>query len=522
MKLQAKIIATVIVITLTVNIIFQYNYIRLQKKDALLDLSNKIQKTSELLSRINSGPIFYYDTPLIETNIRSFLKDPEIKSIYVLESSGEIDLYYENPDISNIDIIEVGTDVYYEGDKVGRIITTYTKDIINEQLSNSITLIIVTQIAATLIIALILLIILRQIIKPIIDLTDLSYEISNGNLDKEIKIHSSDEIGTLSKSFMRMRDSIKEKIQSLYIENEERKRAEVALTYKTEELAKANSELTAHRIHLEEIVQKRTAELQESLDRLETTKDQLVQSEKMASLGDLVAGVAHEINTPVGIGVTAASHLENETKLFAESYHSGKLSKTLFENYVSLAEESSKMILSNMIRAASLIQSFKRVAVDQSSEEKRSFKLKEYIDEVLLSIHSKFKHTNYIIDVNTSEEIIMDSYPGALSQVVTNLAINSLQHGFENLDEGTITINITKVGGIAKIVYSDTGSGIPVDIQRRIFDPFFTTKRGQGGSGLGMNIVYNLISQTLKGSISCNSKIGNGTTFLIEIPISIE
>lgn len=521
MKLQTKIISTVIIISLTVNALFQYNYIRLQRNQALENLSTKIQRTSELLSRVNSGPLFYYDTQLIEVNIKSFLKDPEIKSIYILESSGEIDLFYENPSVSKDDLIEVTNDVYYEGDNIGKIITTYSKDVINAELEDSIRSMIISLILSALVISIVLLLIIKQIIRPIIELTDLSYEISSGNLDKEITLRSSDEIGTLAKSFIRMRDSIKEKIESLKIENDERKKVEIALRIRTEELAGANSELTAHRIHLEELVSKRTSELQESLNNLERTKDQLVESEKMASLGDLVAGVAHEINTPVGIGVTAASHLESETKTFTEAFKNGELSKSQFENYVNLANESSQMILSNMIRAASLIQSFKKVAVDQSSEEKRPFKLKEYIDEVLLSIHSKFKHTNHTILVTGESDFLLNSYPGALSQVITNLCMNSLIHGFEHTESGHISIIIEQIGDTARIIYSDNGSGISPEIVKRIFDPFFTTKRGRGGSGLGMNIVYNLVSQTLQGTIVCESILGEGTEFVMEIPITL-
>jgi len=522
LKIQTKIISTVIAITLVINIIFQYNNIRLQKKSLILQLSNKIEKTTELLSRINAGPIFYYDEPLIETNIKSFLKDPEIKSIYVLETSGEIDLYFENPDVGIDNLLEVNTDVIYDGEQVGKLIISFSKDVINKELSQKIYTGIVSLIFATFSISISLLLILRKIIKPIKDLTDLSSEISSGNLTKEISIVSNDEIGILSQSFMKMRDSIKEKIQSLSIENEERKKAEVLLTLKTEELAKANSELLSNRMQLEEIVKKRTAELQESLNNLNATKNQLVQSEKMASLGDLVAGVAHEINTPIGIGVTAASHLENETKIFSDNYHNGKVTKKLFENYIDVATESSKMILSNMIRAANLIQSFKKVAVDQSSEEKRKFKLKEYIDEVLLSLHAKFKHTEYKIDIQFENDFYMDSYPGAISQIITNLCMNSLQHGFENQDTGVIIIKLKKINDRATITYSDNGTGIPYEIQKRIFDPFFTTKRGHGGSGLGMNIVFNLINQTLKGSISCDSTPGVGTTFKIEMPVSVD
>lgn len=521
MKLQTKIISTVILITLIVMTLFQYNYIRLQKRQALENLSTKIKLTSELLSRVNSGPLFYYDTPLIETNIKSFLQDPEIKSIFVLEANGEIDLFYENPSVSKNDLIEVTNEVYYQGENIGKIITTYSKDVINAELRSSIRNLILSLIASAVVISIGLLLIIKQITRPIIELTEVSYEISSGNLNKDIKIISSDEIGTLSKSFIRMRDSIKEKMESLNFENEERKKAEIALRIRTEELAGANSELSAHRKHLEELVSKRTAELQDSLTNLERTKDKLVESEKMASLGDLVAGVAHEINTPVGIGVTAASHLESETKTFIEAFKRGVLSKSQFENYVILADESAKMILSNMERAASLIRSFKKVAVDQSSEEKRPFNIKEYIDDVLISIHSKFKHTTHNIEVTGDSDLTINSYPGALSQVITNLCMNSLIHGFEEMKEGQINIHIEQLSSIARITYRDNGAGIPPEVVKRIFDPFFTTKRGRGGSGLGMNIVYNLISQTLEGTITCESIIGEGTVFIMEIPITV-
>ncbi|MGL1890490.1 MAG: ATP-binding protein [Spirochaetaceae bacterium] len=522
MKLQTKIITTVIIISISINSLFQYNDVRLKRKTALENLNIKIQKTSDLLSNVNSGPLFYYDVTLIETNIYSFLKDSEIRSIHVLEESGEIDIHRENETISGLDLIEVETDVYYEEDKVGRIITTYTKDIINKKIADSVKYSIITLIATSLLISIFLLVILRKITKPIAELTELTYEISNGHLDKEIKIFSSDEIGNLAKSFIRMRDSIKQQILFLKIENDERKKAEIELLVKTEELAEANNELTEHRVNLEELINKRTFQLQESLTNLEKTQYQLVESEKMASLGNLVAGVAHEINTPIGIGVTAASHLEHETKEFLKAYEKNEISRSLLERFSVMVGESSKMILSNMLRAASLIQSFKKVAVDQSSEEIRSFMIKEYIDEVFMSIHSKFKNTSIEIVIECEEDFSITSYPGALSQVITNLSINSLQHGFENIKEGKIEVKIFKDDETAKIEYSDTGCGISEDNIKQLFEPFFTTKRGQGGSGLGMNIVYNLINQTLRGSVECSSKLGVGTKFKINFPIKID
>jgi len=289
-----------------------------------------------------------------------------------------------------------------------------------------------------------------------------------------------------------------------------------------EKVIERTTELRELNENLEHKVEERTAELQESLDRLKQTQNQLVESEKMAALGGLVAGVAHEINTPVGIGVTAASHLEERTKKFSEIYKSGKLARSDFESFISVAQESSKMILSNMNRAADLIQSFKQVAVDQSSEEMRTFKVKEYVEEILMSLHPKFKSTNHEIILNCPEEFSLTSYPGALSQIITNFLMNSLKHGFEGVDSGKVTIDITKTDNTVHLLYQDTGKGIPKKNLNKIFDPFFTTKRGQGGSGLGMHIVYNLITQTLGGEIKCSSIEGEGTKFELTIPCNME
>ena len=311
-------------------------------------------------------------------------------------------------------------------------------------------------------------------------------------------------------------------VQAVIRDITERKQAANELKLRSEELAQTNKELQKHKEHLEEMVKERTIELEESLQRLTNTQDKLVESEKMAALGGLVAGVAHEINTPVGIGVTAASHLEDKTKQFEKTYHTEKLSRKAFENYINTVKDSSKLILTNMNRAADLIQSFKQVAVDQTSSERRTFEMKEYMHEVLLSLHPKFKKTNFKIELDCPGELTVNSFPGALSQIMTNLLMNSLQHGFEGLTEGTININIRKEDENIILTYSDDGNGVDKDCLKKIFDPFFTTRRGQGGSGLGMHIVYNLVAQTMGGTISCSSELGEGIEFILEFPCNPE
>ena len=276
---------------------------------------------------------------------------------------------------------------------------------------------------------------------------------------------------------------------------------------------------------LERRVEKRTAQLNEinlalkqSLATVKKTQDRLVQTEKMASLGSLVAGVAHEINTPVGIGVTASSLLEDKTRQINSLHASGKMKRSDLKKYLKAANDASASILSNLNQAADLIRSFKQVAVDQSNEERRSFRVKEYINNVLLSLRPKLKKTEHHVQVECPENLKINSYPGALSQIVTNLVMNSLLHGFSGIDRGEIQIKFSKTDADYLLTYSDNGVGMDANTCRNIFDPFFTTKRASGGTGLGMHIVFNLVTQTLSGKINCKSEPGKGTFYAIKIP----
>lgn len=265
-------------------------------------------------------------------------------------------------------------------------------------------------------------------------------------------------------------------------------------------------------------LEKANKELKVSLETLERARDQLVQSEKMAALGGLVAGVAHEINTPVGVSVTAASFLADKTSEFNRVYTSGTLKKSQLEKYLHTVEEISNSILINMERAAELISSFKQVAVDQSSENMRRFKLKEYINEILLSLRPRYKNTGHEIYVTCDEDIELNSFPGAFSQIMNNLIMNSLIHGFEDIENGTIQIDITRNADGIIFIYRDDGRGMTQKEKEQAFDPFYTTRRGKGGTGLGMSILFNLVTQTLKGSIEFETSPGNGVSFIIKLP----
>jgi signal transduction histidine kinase len=258
--------------------------------------------------------------------------------------------------------------------------------------------------------------------------------------------------------------------------------------------------------------------LEESLDKLHRTQKEMIQSAKMAALGDLVAGVAHEVNTPIGVSVTASSFLVERTRQIRELYQKGEMKRSDLEKYLALAEESSTSVLSNLERAAELVQSFKKVAADQSSEEKRVFEIQSYLEQILLSLRPQFKRTPHEVRMDCPAGLHMDSYPGAIMQIMTNLIMNSLIHGFADGESGRILIQVREVNDDVVLTYRDTGVGMNAEQKERIYDPFYTTRRGSGGTGLGMNIVYNLVAQTLKGSIQLESSPGQGALFTLTLP----
>ncbi len=289
-----------------------------------------------------------------------------------------------------------------------------------------------------------------------------------------------------------------------------------------EALKRLNDQLEARVAERTAALSAANRELQDSLEEIRFIQRQLVESEKMAALGNLVAGISHEINTPIGISVTAASHLEDETRRVMQLIADGKLSKSVLSSYQADAIRSAQLILTNLRRASQLVKSFKQVAVDQSSEEAREFLLRPYLDEVLLSLGPALKKSRHQIQVRCPEDLVLYTYPGALSQILVNLIMNSLIHAFEELDQGEIRIECERYGEEWLLLYRDNGKGMDEATRQRVFDPFFTTKRGHGGSGLGLHVVFNLVTQLLRGHIECMSVPGRGVEFQIAMPVRVK
>jgi len=274
-----------------------------------------------------------------------------------------------------------------------------------------------------------------------------------------------------------------------------------------------------NRQFIEDELRKRNTELATSMETIQMAKDQLVESERMASLGGLVAGIAHDVNTPLGVSVTATSFLHDRVKKLQAVYDEKKLTGNTMTSFLSEAEQTITLLTNNLNRASDLISSFKQVAVDQTSEAEREINVSEYLTEVVQSLAPNFKKTQHSIDIHCPDDLSIKCAPGVLAQILTNMIMNSLTHGFEDKPKGAIKLEILEQDNNLIINYSDDGIGLDEATLKRHFDAFFTTRRGKGGSGLGTHIMYNLVTQTLGGGIEAFSQPGKGLQYKITIPV---
>ncbi|MBA6231237.1 MULTISPECIES: YfiR/HmsC family protein [unclassified Colwellia] len=266
-----------------------------------------------------------------------------------------------------------------------------------------------------------------------------------------------------------------------------------------------------------------TRTLSRTLENLQNMQQQLVQSEKMASLGTLTAGVAHEINTPLGIAVTSTSSALESTQKIRANFETGNLTRTAMESYFNGMEKSSNLNTNALERVIELLNNFKQVAADQMVGEEREIDLVSYIEEVMSTLSAEMKRFRVSYQYSGESELIITTIPGALAQVLTNLVTNALKHAFESKELGNIAINLSKTEDNKVVVlFKDNGHGMNQHVLDNIFEPFFTTKRNSGGTGLGMNIVYNIVCQKLQGNIKIDSKLEHGSNFHITLPMKLK
>ena len=257
-----------------------------------------------------------------------------------------------------------------------------------------------------------------------------------------------------------------------------------------------------------------------ALKELQETQQSLIEAEKLAALGGLVAGVAHEVNNPIGIGLTVASSFARRCDQFSQEIRDGAVRRSKLDEFLTGSQEAAKQLVANLNRAADLIQSFRQVAVDRSHAERRVFDLKEATEQIVTSLRPALKRSSIALSVDLPDGIQMDSYPGPYGQVLTNLVLNALVHAFPDNRTGAIRLTAKAIGSFqVEIEFRDDGIGMSAEVQHRAFEPFFTTRRNRGGTGLGLHIVYNIVTQRLGGRLRLESEMGRGSTFRIRLPL---
>ena len=479
--------------TLTGLYLIRENFTRTVEQDSRIAATNYV----ELLQAGMTMPLWNIAADLGQPLIESVSIDPSIVSIHVRGGDDATFLSYEASsdlvgDLGLASLINLSRDIIYEGELLGRVDIAYSIEEARSRAENESRLLItilISQLVFT--VALMSFSLRRRVINPLNQLEVAAAGIATGDLRTSIPSQKNDEFGALSKQLEKMRGSLESSFSTL----EERVRE------RTADLVDVN------------------VELKETLDQLQHAQGNLVQSEKLAALGSLVAGVSHELNTPIGNGLTVASSMQDSTSQAQKLMESG-ITRTALVDYLNDMEEGSSLAVASLERASELVAGFKQVAMDRTSEQRREFNLASVLREVTLTSSPAFKNTPYITEVICDEEIHLDSFPGPLGQIITNLLNNALIHAFDGATKGNIMIYGEFLDSEnVQMRICDDGCGISPENITRIFDPFFTTKLGAGGNGLGMHIVHNIVSGMLGGVIKVESELGRGTTFIIDMPL---
>lgn len=365
----------------------------------------------------------------------------------------------------------------------------------------------------------------KQLVKGTLkDFSTAMVALGQGNLEEAhakititpVKINSRDEIGEMGHHFNIMQEEIKH--------------AAIGLEGARKGLQKARDDLNEVNKHLEERVVERTEqlanankELTKALDDLKIAQEKIIESEKFASLGGMVAGIAHEINTPIGISITAISYFNEELKRLRDLLEQNKVDATQFAQFIATFMEAGNTVQENLSRAAELITSFKQTSADNVAETCREINLATYLKEILTSLHPIIAKNQLTVELQCPENLVITTYPGILFQTITNLINNSIEHGYDHKPGGKISIEISAKEKQVIIIYADNGKGIPKDLRKQIFEPFYTTNRNKGGVGLGLFIIYNKITQVLKGTIECVDAKNppGGACFIVSLPKTV-
>lgn len=461
-------------------------------------------KSSYIDSIANS--LWDFNEPLLDIQIEGIEKLPDIRFVKITTELGKV---YQAGD-ENVDVKKsMKAPIFYGDTQIGTLEVFADYQDIIARLKQRAGFIILTQSILIFLVALFIIFIIHFLItRHIFRITDFYQNTTSDTLDEALVLHNrpkrKDELDFLVDSINKTRINLQQDI----IKRQDAENAlinlsgelEIKVYDRTEKLVESNKQL------------------QQSLDDLTLAKDQLVQSEKMASLGQLVAGVAHEVNTPLGICVTSISAMAETVTHLKTGLDAQQLTKAQLTKDLALLSEYQTIVGRSMNKAVELIRSFKSVAVDQHTDDEIEINLSEHVYNIVTTVKTMFKRKAYKIQVDVDEDLRLITFPSAWNQILTNLMMNSHYHGFDGRQEGLINLNFSIDNKELILNYIDDGNGIDKTIREKIFDPFVTTKRGQGGSGLGLNIVFNLINVKLEGSIACLDT-EKGCHFQIKVPL---
>jgi C4-dicarboxylate-specific signal transduction histidine kinase len=352
----------------------------------------------------------------------------------------------------------------------------------------------------------------RSIARPMVAVSEGAREIVNGNFNVRIEVPSHDEVGLMAEEFNQMTLKLSEIMQRLACEVEEHQAAERQVRSLNDDLEARVAERTRELTGANEA-------LADSLNLLRRTQKHLVETEKLAALGNLVAGLAHELNTPIGVSLTASSYLETRTKELEAQVAANQLTRLGLDSFLAQVREAAAMLGTTLSRTAEQIRFFKQIAVDQDTGESVDVDLKLFIDDLNLSLGHHLQRGGHAFQNHLDNGLVLHTWPGPLYQILSNIVMNALQHGFHEREGGTIAYRAERNDGRIVLVVSDDGAGMGAEVLGHIFEPFFTTKRGTGRTGLGLSIVYNLVTVKLGGEIGCRSTPDGGTIFRIVLPV---
>ncbi|PZP36666.1 MAG: hypothetical protein DI603_01520 [Roseateles depolymerans] len=470
---------------------------------AMEDLRRDLSRTAEVMSLSLAEPVWQVSPDLAEPMLKAQVDDPRFVMVKVTEpASSQPFLSFDRPqDPADAELTLSQTrPILRDGREIARLTVSMTAaPLLEAKRTEIVRTVWRSALTLTLSLALMLWVLQRFVLRPMTDLTRAAEALAAGRLEQPLQLGGADEIARVGLAMERMRLA----------------------------LLSAFEALRQHNINLEETVTQRTAELTASneelsaaLQTLRKAQSELVESEKLASLGRLVAGVAHELNTPLGNALTVVSALEDRYRELERSLASNQpMRRSMLEDLVRDTRHGQDILQRNVQKAADLVRDFKQVAIDQTSDLRRDFDLAQVVEDVLVMVEPSFKHTPYVIETELARGLRLSSYPGSLGQVLTNLLMNALLHGFEGLSKGHVRIHCAPLSADeVELSVIDDGRGMDESVRRRIFDPFFTTKLGTGGSGLGMHIVHSIVTNVLGGQIEVRSAPGEGTQMLMRLP----